>query len=276
MREVVVLSAVRTPVGNFEGSLKDFSASDLGAIAVKEAIKRAMIKPEQVDEVILGNILQAGQGMNPARQASKKAGIPDSTPSYTVNKMCGSGLKSIQLAAMEIASGNYDIAVAGGMESMSNAPYLLDKARKGYKMGHSTLYDSMIKDGLWCVFSDVHMGVTAENIAEKYKITREEQDAFAAESQKKATEARQKGNFKEEITPVEIPQKKGDPVIFSEDEYIKPDTSVEKLGKLRPAFKKDGSVTAGNASGINDGAAVLILASKEKAQELGLKPVATL
>lgn len=276
MREVVVLGLARTPIGNFDGALKDIPASDLGAIVIKEALKRANVKPEQVEEVILGNILQAGQGMNPSRQAALKAGIPHTTPTYLVNKVCGSGLKSVQLASLEIAAGNIDIAVAGGIENMSKSPYLLDKARNGYRMGHGTIYDIMIKDGLTCAIHDVHMGITAENVAEKYNIPRSEQDEFSCESQKRAALARAEGKFKDEIVPVEIPQRKGDPIIFADDEYIKPDCTVEKLAKLRPAFKKDGTVTAGNSSGINDGAAVVVLASADKAKELGIEPIATL
>ena len=276
MREVVVLSAVRTPIGSFEGCFKELSANDLGAIVIKEAIKKANIKPEDIEEVIMGNVLQAGQGMNPARQSAVKAGIPYSVPSYTVNKVCGSGLKAVELAFNEITLGNSDIIVAGGMESMSNSPYLLDKARQGYRMGNATMYDSMIKDGLSCSIIDSHMGVTAENIAEKYNITRQEQDEYAAQSQIKACKARAEGMFVDEIVPVEIPQKKGDPLIIDCDEYIKEGTTIEKLSKLKPAFKKDGTVTAGNSSGINDGAAVLVIASKDKALEMGLKPMATL
>lgn len=273
MKEAVIVSAVRTPVGRFGGSLKDIHVTDLGALVIKEALKRINLEPGAVEEVIMGNVIQAGLGQNPARQAAVKAGIPHEVPAYTVNKVCASGLKTVGLAAQMIKAGEADIVVAGGMENMSAAPYLVPGARWGYRMGFSTLEDAMIKDGLWCAFNDYHMGITAENIAEKYNITREEQDELAFRSQQKAEAAIKEGKFKEEIVPVKVPQKKGDPVIFDTDEHPRFGTTMEALAKLRPAFKKDGTVTAGNASGINDGAGVTIVMSEEKAKELGLKPL---
>lgn len=275
-REVVIVSAVRTPVGSFGGTLSNIPANELGAIVIKEALVRAGIEPNQVDEVYLGNILQAGQGQNPARQSAIKAGIPQEVPAYTVNMLCGSGLKTVSIAASLIAAGDADVIVAGGIESMSTAPYLLEKARTGYRMGDGKIVDSMIKDALTCAFNNYHMGVTAENIAERYGITREEQDAFAALSQQKAVAAIDRGAFKDEIVPVQIPQRKGDPIVFDTDEYPKRGTTAEKLGGLKPAFKKDGTVTAGNASGINDGAAAIVVMAAEKAAQLGLKPLATI
>lgn len=274
--EVVIVSAVRTAIGSFLGSLKDVSAPDLGAIVIKEALNRAGILPKDVDEVIMGNVLQAGLGQNPARQAAIKAKLPENVPSMTINKVCGSGLKAVHLARQAIVAGDADIVVAGGMENMSQAPYLLKNGRDGFKMGDQKLIDSMISDGLWCAFNDYHMGITAENLCDRYSITREEQDEFAQQSQVKAAKAIENGKFKEEIVPVEIPQRKGDPVVFAQDEYVKASTTTEKLGKLRPAFKKEGSVTAGNASGINDGAAAFVIMSKEKAEELGVQPLATI
>ena len=276
MREVVIASAVRTPIGAFGGSLKSISAADLGAIVAKEAIVRAGIEAEAVEEVIFGNVLQAGLGQNIARQVSVKAGIPIETPSFTVNKVCGSGLKTVELAAQAILSGEADVVLAGGTENMSAAPYILKDARWGQRMGDGKLVDYMIHDGLWDIFNDYHMGITAENIAEQWNITREEQDEFALRSQLRAEIAIKEGNFKAEIVPVTIPQRKGDPVVVYTDEYPKFGTTLETLSKLRPAFKKDGTVTAGNASGINDGAAALIIMSKEKAEELGVKPLATI
>lgn len=274
MREVVIVSAVRTAIGSFNGSLGSFSAADLGAKAIAAAIERAGIDKASIDEVVFGNVLQAGLGQNPARQAAVRAGIPVEVPAYAINKVCGSGLKTVNLAAQSIMSGDADIVVAGGMESMTNAPYLLDgKARWGYRMGNSKVTDVMIQDGLWCAFNDYHMGITAENVAAQYGISREEQDLLAFESQQKATAAIESGAFKEEIVPVIIKGKKGD-VVFATDEYPKADTTIEKLAQLKPAFKKDGSVTAGNASGINDGAAALIVMSLDKAKELGVKPLA--
>ncbi|MTI94364.1 MAG: acetyl-CoA C-acetyltransferase [Firmicutes bacterium] len=274
MEKVVIASAVRTAIGNYGGALKDFSAADLGSIVIKEALKRAEIESKLVDEVVMGNILQAGQGMNPARQAAIKAGIPVEATAMTINMVCGSGLRAVAMAAQAIAMGDADVVVAGGTESMSRAPYYLAGGRWGHRMGHGTVDDAMIKDGLWCSLEDVHMGITAENLAEQYQIGREEQDQFAAESQRKAQEALAAERFAEEIVPVEIPQRKGDPIVFAKDEFPRAVTA-EKLAKLRPAFKKDGTVTAGNASGINDGAAALVLMSESKAQELGLTPLAT-
>ncbi|MGV2938349.1 acetyl-CoA C-acetyltransferase [Mesobacillus sp. LC4] len=271
--EAVIVAAVRTAIGSFNGSLKNISAPDLGAAVIKDALKQAGVQPDQVDEIIMGNVLQAGLGQNPARQAAIKAGIPESASSMTINKVCGSGLKAVHLAAQAIIAGDAEVVVAGGMENMSQAPYLLKNARDGFKMGDQKLVDSMISDGLWCAFNDYHMGVTAENLCSRYDIGRGEQDEFAASSQEKAAKAIEEGKFKDEIVPIEIPQRKGDPVVFDTDEYPKKGTTAEKLGGLRPAFKKDGSVTAGNASGINDGAAALVVMSKAKAEELGLKPL---
>jgi len=276
VEKVVIASAVRTPIGNYGGALKDFSAVDLAALVFKEAIKRAGIDAGQVQEVILGNILQAGQGMNPARQAALKAGIPVDATAMTVNMVCGSGLKAVALGAQSIATGEAEIVLAGGAESMSQAPYYVSKARWGHRMGHGEIEDGMIKDGLWCAVEDVHMGITAENLAEQYNISRREQDEYAAESQRRAQEAIAQKRFAEEIVPVEIPQRKGDPVIFDTDEFPRAGVTVESLSKLRPAFKKDGTVTAGNASGINDGAAALVLMTEDKARELGIEPLATL
>lgn len=274
MREVVIVSAVRTAVGSFNGALSPFSAVELGSMVIKEAITRAGVEKENIDEIIFGNVLQAGLGQNPARQAAVKAGVPMEVPSYTVNKVCGSGLKTVNLAAQAIMAGDADIIVAGGMESMTNAPYVLDsKARQGLRMGHSQIKDVMIQDGLWCAFNDYHMGITAENVAEQFGITREEQDQLALSSQKKAIAAIESGAFKKEILPVTIKGRKGD-ITFDTDEYPKSDAMIEKLQALRTAFKKDGTVTAGNASGINDGAAALVLMSADKAKELGLKPMA--
>ncbi|MYL63282.1 acetyl-CoA C-acyltransferase [Bacillus hwajinpoensis] len=275
-REVVIVSAIRTPVGSFNGSLKSISATELGAAVIKGAIEKAGISIDQVEEVIMGNVLQAGLGQNPARQAAIKAGIPVSTPAMTINKVCGSGLKTVHLGAQSIMLGDQDIVVAGGMENMSQAPYLLNGAREGLRMGDQKMVDSMIQDGLWCAFNDYHMGVTAENLCDHYHLTREEMDEFAAWSQQKAQAAIEEGRFKEEILPVSIPQRKGEPLLFETDEYVKPGTTADKLAKLRPAFKKDGGVTAGNASGINDGAAAVVLMSKEKADELGIEYLAVI
>ena len=272
--EVVIAGAVRTAIGTFMGSLSAIPAVELGATVIREAVARAGVAPESVDEVIMGNVLQAGLGMNPARQAAFKAGLPQEVPATSVNKMCGSGLKAVALAAQAIAAGDAEVVVAGGFENMSLAPYLLPKARAGYRMGHDQIVDSMIKDGLWCPFTDVHMGVTAENVAAKYGITREEQDAFAATSQNRAEAAWAEGAFAKEIVPVPVPQKKGDPALFAKDEHFRPGTTVEALAKLRPAFKKNGAVTAGNASGINDGAAAMVVLSAKRAQALGIRPMA--
>ena len=274
MKKAVIVSAVRTPVGSYGGAFKDVSAVTLGTIAVKEALKRANLKPEMVDEVIYGNVLQAGLGQNVARQVAIHAGIPDYVTSYTVNKVCGSGLKTVALAAQAIKAGDAEIVVVGGTENMSQAPYLLPNNRWGQRMGNGQVIDYMVADGLTDIFNNYHMGITAENIVEKYGLTREEQDKLACDSQNRAEKARAEGRFKEEIIAVEIPQRKGDPIVVSEDEYIKRGTTMETLAKLRPAFKKDGSVTAGNASGINDGAAALVVMSEEKAKELGLEVMA--
>ncbi|AZO94433.1 acetyl-CoA C-acetyltransferase [Halocella sp. SP3-1] len=276
MKEVVIASAVRTAIGTFGGSLKGIKTVNLGAEVIKEALKRAKVKSSEVDEVIMGNVLQAGLGQNSTRQSAIYAGLPYEVPSMTINKVCGSGLKAVHLATQAILLGDADIIVAGGMENMSRAGYLLEKARWGERMGDGKLVDLMIKDGLWEAFNDYHMGITAENIAEQWKITREEQDEFAASSQQKAEKAISTGRFKDEIIPLEIPQRKGNPIIFSQDEHPRTGTTVEKLAKLRPAFKKDGTVTAGNASGINDGAAALVVMSAEKAKELGITPLATI
>lgn len=276
MRDVVIVSAVRTPIGSFGGSLSKFTAVDLGVFAAKEAIKRAKINPEEINEVLIGNVLGSGLGQNIARQISVKSGIPVEVPSMTLNKLCGSGLRSITLAVQEIMLGDAEVILCGGTESMSNAPYIIPSARFGQRMGHGKLVDTMIEDGLTDAFNKYHMGITAENIAEKWNISREEQDKFAVESQRKAIEAQELGKFNEEIVKIEIPNKKGEPSIFDKDEYIKSGVTLEKLSKLKTAFKKEGTVTAGNSSGINDGAAILIVMSKEKADNLGLKPLATI
>lgn len=274
MRDAVIVSAVRTAVGSFGGSLKGISAAQLGAIVIKEAVKRAGIQPADVDEVYLGNVVQAGQGQNVARQAAVNAGIPVEKPAVTLNMVCGSGLRAVSLAAQLIRLGDADVIVAGGTENMSQAPYAIPNARWGQRMGNGTMVDTMINDALTDAFSQVHMGITAENIAEQWEITREEQDAFAANSQQKAEAAIKAGKFADEIVGVEIPQRKGDPIVFDTDEYPRFGATAEGLAKLKPAFKKDGTVTAGNASGINDGAAALVIMSAEKAQQLGLKPLA--
>lgn len=276
MREVVIASGVRTPIGSFGGQFKDVSAVTLGTIAAKEALKRANISPDMVDQVIFGNVLQAGLGQNIARQISIHAGVPITATSHTVNMVCGSGLKAVALAAQAIMLGEADVVLAGGTENMSQAPYLLKGTRWGQRMGDGVVEDYMIHDGLWDIFNDYHMGITAENIASQWNITRQEQDQFALESQKRAEEAIKAGKFKDEIVPVEVPQKKKDPIVIESDEYPRFGTTLEALSKLKPAFKKDGTVTAGNASGINDGAAALVVMSKEKAEELGIKPLATI
>jgi acetyl-CoA C-acetyltransferase len=268
--DVVIVSGCRTAVGTFGGALKDVSAVELGTVVVREAVRRAGIRPDQVDEVILGCILQAGLGMNPSRQAAIQAGLPDSVPATTVNKVCGSGLKAVILAAQAIRSGDAELIVAGGTESMSRAPFLLPGARWGERLGHGKVLDHMIHEGLTDAFHDIHMGITAENVAERYAIGRGEQDAFAAESQARAEAAIREGRFKAEIVPVPIPQKKGDAKPFDTDEHPRAGTTAESLGKLKPAFKKDGTVTAGNASGLNDGAAALVVASADRAQRAGL------
>jgi len=274
MREAVIVSAVRTAIGTFSGTLANTSASELGATVIRAALERAKVEPGAVDEALMGCILQAGQGQNPARQAALKAGLPIEVPCTTINKVCGSGLKSVALAAQSIIAGDAEIVVAGGTENMNLAPYMLDKARTGYRMGHGQLIDSMIHDGLWCIFGDTHMGITAENLAEQYSISRAEQDEFAAASQAKAAAAIESGRFADEIVPVLIPQRKGDPIKFDKDEHVRPGTTVESLAKLKPAFKKDGTVTAGNASGINDGAAAVVVMSADRAKAMGLAPIA--
>lgn len=276
MNEAVIVSAVRTAIGSFGGSLKNVSAVDLGATVIKGALERAEVDFDQVNEVIMGNVLQAGQGQNPARQASIKAGLSEKVPAMTINKVCGSGLKSVNLAAQAIIAGDSDLLVVGGMENMSQAPYLLEKERWGAKMGHGKTVDTMIQDGLWCAFNDYHMGITAENIAQEYGISRAEQDEFAASSQQKAEKALEADRFQDEIVPVEIPKRKGDPEILNKDEYPRKGVTAEGLANLRTAFKKDGSVTAGNSSGINDGAAAFVIMSKKKADELNLEPLVTI
>jgi acetyl-CoA C-acetyltransferase len=270
--EVVIAGAVRTPIGTFGGSFAETSATELGATVLREALNRAGVQPDQVDEVIMGNVLSAGLGMNPARQASIAAGIPDNVPATSINKVCGSGLKSVALATQAIILGDADVVLAGGMEGMSSAPYLLPKARYGYRMGHGEVTDHMIKDGLWCALTDCHMGNTAENIALEREISRSDQDEFSVQSQQKAAAAWDNGRFADEIVPVEVKQRKGT-VTVDKDEHFRPDTSMEGLSKLRPAFAGDGSVTAGNASGINDGAAAVVVMSRKKAEELGVKPM---
>jgi acetyl-CoA C-acetyltransferase len=270
--EVVLAGAVRTAIGTFGGSFAETPATQLGATVIAEAIKRAGIQPDQVDEVIMGNVLSAGLGMNPARQAAIAAGIPDSVPATSVNKVCGSGLKTVALAAQAIMLGDADIVVAGGMESMSGSPYLLPKARYGYKMGHGETWDHMIKDGLWCARTDCHMGVTAENVAGEHEISRADQDEFSVQSQQKTAAAWDKGVFADEVVPVTVKQRKGE-VVVDRDEHFRADTNMEALSKLRPAFAGDGSVTAGNASGINDGAAAVVVMSRKKAEELGVTPM---
>ena len=274
MKQAVIVSAVRTPVGSYGGAFKDVSAVQLGTVAVKAAMERIGLDPATVDEVIYGNVLQAGLGQNVARQVAIHAGIPDYVTSYSVNKVCGSGLKSVALAAQAIKAGDADIVIAGGTENMSQAPYLLNSMRWGQRMGNAQAIDYMVADGLTDIFNNYHMGITAENIVEKYGLTREEQDTLAYNSQVKAEKAVKEGRFKEEIVPVEIPQRKGDPIVVDTDEYPKFGTTMETLAKLRPAFKKDGTVTAGTSSGINDGAAAIIVMSKDKAEELGLKILA--
>ncbi|MCD3274104.1 acetyl-CoA C-acetyltransferase [Clostridium botulinum] len=273
MKNIVIASAVRTPVGSYGGALKDVSAVDLGTIVVKEALKRASVKPEQVDEVILGHVLQAAQGQNTTRQVLINSGIPKEVPGFTINKVCGSGLRAVSLAAQIIKAGDADIIVAGGMENMSATPYSVPGARWGQRMGDGKFIDTMIKDGLWDAFNQYHMGITAENIAEQWGITREEQDAFGLRSQNLAEKAVKSGKFKDEIVPVVIKTKKGEKVVDT-DEFPRFGTTAEALAKLRPAFKKDGTVTAGNASGINDGAAAIVVMSEDKAKELGIKPLA--
>jgi acetyl-CoA C-acetyltransferase len=275
IREAVIISAVRTPTGKFQGALKNFSATDLGAMVVRESVKRAGVQPEEVDEVIMGNVIQAGVGQNPARQAALKGGIPFGVSAVTVNKVCGSGLKAVMMAAQAVQLGDAEIVVAGGMESMTNAPYLLPKAREGYRLGNGEIVDAMIHDGLWCAFENYHMGNTGEVVAERYQVNRGEQDEYAMNSHRKAAAAIKAGKFKDEILAIEIPQKKGDPIIFDTDEPVREDTSVEVLGKLKPAFKKEGgTVTAGNAPGVNDGASAVVVTSLERARAMGVEPLA--
>lgn len=274
MQSPVIISATRTAIGKFQGSLKPFTAPELGAVAVRAAIERAGLEAAQIDEVIMGCVLQAGLGQNPARQAALKAGVPDKVSAMTINKVCGSGLKSVMLAAQSIALGDNEIIVAGGMESMSNAPYLLMKGRDGYRLGNGEIIDAMVHDGLWCAFDKWHMGETGEVVSEKYQITRGQQDEYAVNSQRKAVAAIQAGKFKDEICPVAIPQRKGEPLIFDTDEGPRADSTFESLAKLKPAFRKDGTVTAGNASTINDGAAALVVTSAQLAAKLGRTPLA--
>ena len=274
MREVVIVSAVRTAIGSFGGSLKDIPAAELGSIVIKEAVNRAGIKPELVEEVVMGNVIQAGQGQNVARQAAVKAGLPVEVPAMTINKVCGSGLRCVALAAQMIKAGDCDVVIAGGMENMSAAPYAMPGARWGQRMGDGKMVDTMIKDALWDAFNDYHMGVTAENIAKEWGLTREMQDEFSLNSQLKAEKAIKEGKFVDEIVPVVIPQRKGEPKVFDQDEFPRFGSTIEKMAKLRPSFIKDGTVTAANASGINDGAAAFVVMSAEKAKELGLKPMA--
>ena len=272
---VVIVAAARTAVGSFNGSLAGISAADLGAIVIRDLLKKTNLAPEAIDEVILGQVLTASTGQNPARQAVIKAGLPQATPALTINKVCGSGLKAVHLAAQAIKCGDADVIIAGGQENMSQAPHALPNSRNGQRMGDWQMTDTMIKDGLWCAFNDYHMGITAENVADRYEISRDEQDTFALRSQNLAEEAQAAGRFQEEIVPVEIPQRKGDPIVFQDDEFIRKGATIESIQKVRPAFKKDGSVTAANASGINDGAAAVVVMSASKAKELGLTPLAT-
>jgi acetyl-CoA C-acetyltransferase len=274
MTRIYILGACRTAIGSFGGSLTAISAVKLGEIVIREALKRAKVLPEQVDEVLMGNVLQAGLGQNPARQAELRAGISIETPAITINKVCGSGLKAVNLAAQSIKAGDADCIMAGGMENMSQAPHLLQGYRWGTKMGNSELTDEMLYDGLWDIFNGYPMGMTAENVASKYGVTREEQDEFAYRSQMKAAKAQAAGKFDAEIVPVMVPQKNGEPLTFVHDEFVKPDTTLEKLARLKPAFKKDGTVTAGNASGLNDAAAALVITSEAFIQKHGLKPMA--
>ena len=276
MRDVVIASGVRTAVGSFGGTLKDVPAVELGGIVIKEVLSRAKVSPDKVDLVVMGNVLQAGLGQNPARQAAINGGISQYIPATTVNVVCGSGMESVITATQKIKAGDAEVIVAGGMENMSQAPYVMPHSRWGHRMGHAQVLDVMIRDGLWCSFGDTHMGITAENVAKKFNLSREEQDAYAAQSQEKAEKAITSGRFKDEIVPVMVPQKKGDPIAFDTDEYPKFGTTAEKLGKLKPAFDKKGTVTAGNSSGVNDGAAALLVMSADKAYKLGIKPMANI
>jgi len=274
MQEVVIVAATRTAIGSFQGSLANVSAVDLGAAVIRQLLAQTGLDPAEVDEVIMGQVLTAGAGQNPARQAAIKAGLPFAVPAMTLNKVCGSGLKALHLGAQAIRCGDAEVIIAGGQENMSLANYVMPGARTGLRMGHAQIVDTMISDGLWDAFNDYHMGITAENLAEKYSLTREQQDAFAAASQQKAVAAIEAGRFVDEITPILIPQRKGDPLSFATDEQPRAGTTAESLGKLKPAFKKDGSVTAGNASSLNDGAAAVILMSADKAKALGLPVLA--
>ena len=274
MKQSVILSAVRTPTGKFLGALKAFTAPQLGAMAVRESVARAGIDPASVDECIMGNVIQAGNGQNPARQAALNGGLGDHVAALTINKVCGSGLKAVMLAAQGIATGDIEIAVAGGMESMSNAPYLVPRLREGLRMGNGQLIDSMINDGLWCAFENCHMGISGETVAEMYQVGRSEQDTYAAESHRRAAHATSEGWFADEILPITIPQKKGNALVVDKDEPIRADTTAESLGTLKAAFKKEGTVTAGNAPGVNDGAAALVVTSEERANALGKTPLA--
>jgi acetyl-CoA C-acetyltransferase len=274
MEDVVIVSAVRTPVGKFQGALSSFTATQMGAIVVREAVRRAGVDPAHVEECIMGNVLPAGLGQNPARQAALFGGLANEVAALTINKVCGSGLKAVALAAQAVQTENAEIVVAGGMESMTNAPYLLPQARQGYRLGNGTLVDSAVNDGLWDHYNDHHMGISAERVAEKHSICREQQDKFAMASHQKAAVAWKEGRFTAEVIPIEIPAKKGSPTLLTEDESIRPDVSLEALANLRPVFKKDGTVTAGNAPGLNDAAAALVVMSASKAASLGLRPMA--
>ncbi|MBV7510171.1 acetyl-CoA C-acetyltransferase [Pseudomonas sp. PDM25] len=274
MNEVVIVAATRTAIGSFQGALSAIPATELGAAVIRRLLEETGLDGSQIDEVILGQVLTAGSGQNPARQTAIKAGLPHTTPALTLNKVCGSGLKAVQLAVQAIRCGDAELIIAGGQENMSLAPYVLPKARTGLRLGHAQLQDSVIQDGLWDAFNDYHMGITAENLAKKYELSREDQDAFAAASQQKASAAIEAGYFKREITPILIPQRKGEPLVFDTDEQPRPGSTLKALGNLKPAFQKDGSVTAGNSSTLNDGAAVLLLASAAKAQSLGLPVLA--
>jgi acetyl-CoA C-acetyltransferase len=274
-REAVIIAAVRTPVGRFQGALQSFSATELGAMVVRESVRRAGLRPEDVDEVIMGCVIQAGLGQNPARQAALGGGLPFGVSAVTVNKVCGSGLKAVMMAAQGVQLGDAEVVVAGGMESMTHAPYLIPKAREGYRLGNGVLIDAMINDGLWCAFENYHMGNTGEVVAQRYHVTRTEQDEYAVNSHRKALAATKAGRFKEEILPIQIPQKKGEPVTFESDETVRADTSIESLARLKPAFKKEGgTVTAGNAPGVNDGASAVVVTSLERARSAGIEPMA--
>jgi acetyl-CoA C-acetyltransferase len=274
IKDAVIISAVRTPVGKFLGALKSFKATELGAMVVREAVKRAGVQPVDVDEVIMGCVIQAGLGQNPARQAALRGGLPDTVSAVTVNKVCGSGLKAVMMAAQGVQLGDTEIVVAGGMESMSNAPYLIPNAREGYRMGNGLMIDTVIQDGLWCAFDDQHMGCTGEVVSERYHVSRAEQDEYALNSHRKASAAIKAGKFKDEILAVEIPQRKGQAIVFDTDETVRADTSLESLAKLKPAFKEGGTVTAGNAPGVNDGASALVVTSADRAKSLVIEPLA--